>query len=203
MSSHVFTANSMVNLIEQLPRSTLLIYMHREESSRLKSAIKQVYSLVRLRPKICDVSFIEEKNVCITKEDTLISVIEEQTAEIEHGEPQMLNCDTHDAIENNAPNMMFMHYKQLDKLQRLLAKYNCPHMLEEGALHINVGNEKDRTALVQVGDGKKTVHLEEWIEAKGDMLSFALNLRPPNTCQRKTREIEDDLFECETEFVRV
>ena len=42
--SHVYTDKPLIKLIQQLPRSALLIYNHREETDRLKSAINHVFS---------------------------------------------------------------------------------------------------------------------------------------------------------------
>ena len=155
-----------------------------------------------MRPEICNVSFDEESNKCVTGEDKLISVIKEQPHEIGSGEPNILTCKTYDAIKRNAPNMMFMHYKQVDKLQQLISKHYCPNLLNGGgALHVNVGAEKTRTATVKVGT--KEVPLEEWVKEKSDLLSYALELRDvEKSCQSSTRQMEDELFGCETEFVR-
>ena len=203
ISSHI-DENTLIKMMRQLPRSVLLIYVHREENSRLKSAIKMVYSRPKLRSNYCDISLNETRNTCITGEDKLISVIKSKDIEIRYGESEILTCDTYDALKNNAPNMLFMHYKQVDKLQLMLAKHHCPEVTSNGAIHANGADARKsvQTTMVRIGKDKD-VDLEEWVEAKGDMLSYALGLREEsNKCQSLTRDMEDNLFGCETEFVR-
>ncbi len=205
ISSHMYTDTPLRSLIGQLPKSVLLLYIHREESERLKSAIKQIYATINLRPKLCNIAFDEKNKTCVTGENQVIATIVDRTAEIGFGEMEILTCETYDAIKNNAPNMIFMHYKQVDKLQKMLAKYHCPHMLEEGLVQKNVAHKKEMTTLVRIGEnGDDDVTLEDWIAAKADMLSFALRLRDTaRSCQGSTREMEEDLFGCTTEFVHV
>jgi hypothetical protein len=37
--------------------------------------------------------------------------------------------------------MVFVHYKQANKLQKLLAKHHCPELLEEPPTEANVATE--------------------------------------------------------------
>ena len=47
------------------------------------------------------------------------------------------------------------------------------------------------------------VDLKEWVDAKANMLQFAIRMREGKSCQSKTREMEELMFTCETEFVHV
>lgn len=82
---------------------------------------------------------------CIVSEEKFM----EYTAkgEIEtHGQIyNYLTCNTYDMIEEHAPNMVFVYYKQeVDRLQNLLLakKYHCPELLGKPVLANSVSNTK-------------------------------------------------------------
>ena len=56
IASHIYNKENLIYLIKNVPRSTLLVYVHRDETSRVKSAIHQVASAwcgnLSLPPKI-------------------------------------------------------------------------------------------------------------------------------------------------------
>ena len=98
--------------------------------------------------------------------------------------------------------MIFSHYKQAGVLQQLLAKYHCPHMLHK-EVRTNVATQKLKAAIARVHVGSnKTVDLKDWVDAKADMLQFALGLREDTSSQSLTRKMEDSMFNCESVFVR-
>ena len=200
ISSHMYTDSPLINLIQQLPRSVLLIYIHREETERLKSAINEVYSLAKRRFCNSGIKHEGENTTCHVGEKSLIATIKAKAREIGYGDSQLLSCNTHFSIRENAPNMLFAHYKQAGRLQRLLAKYHCPDLLEK-EVRANVADDKKVTARVQIGRHKE-VDLKDWVDAKADTLQFALQLREPSSCQSLTRKMEDRLFECDVGFVR-
>lgn len=209
IASHALNDVAIKKLVQQLPTEALIIYIHRHERDRLVSAIKHVYRVLDRR-----VGKLEWCNVrhkihgyhsysCVTDENTLMTNIKENTNEIWTGDSVILTCDAYDAIEKNAPNMIFMNYKQANKLQVLLAKYNCPNLMESESILMNTRGEKNVTVQVQLQkDPEILVDLDEWIEAKADVISLALNLQRPEGCQGKTREMEKKLSSCPTEFVK-
>ena len=195
-------SNPLIEIMQNIPRSVLLIYVHREEISRVKSAIKQQYNYEDTQQDYCDILYDPENLKCISSQDKLISMIKSKPREIGSGESEILTCGVYDALKNNVPNMLFMNYKQIDKLQSLLAKRYCPKMAEKGAIHANPENTDYATILTRVGKDKD-VYVADWLEKKSDILSYALGLRDEsNNCQGLTRDMEDHLFGCETEFVR-
>ena len=200
ISSHMYTDKVLIKLVQRLPRSALLIYNHREETDRLKSAINQVYS--RALPQFCNLNTtrVGENTTCHVSEKALIETIKARAWEIGLGDSQLLTRNTYEAITDNAPNMIFAHYKQAGVLQQLLAKCHCPHMLQS-EVRANVATEKKVTATVHVGSNK-TVDLKDWVDGKADMLQFALGLREDTSPQSLTRKMEDDMFNCESGFVR-
>jgi len=207
ITGHVFRDQSLVDLIQYTSRGTLLIYVHRDETSRLRSAIQHVTS------QYCDNDFGEldpaslnfslNKTHCMFDEGPLMeSVIQKKRREIGWGATRILTCKMYDAIEQNAPNMVFVHYKKADRLQKLLAKHHCPELLE--AEHQNEAiNKKKMTAVIRLDKDKREVQLSSWLEAKGDLIEWALKLKRDITCQGKFRKIESDLLQCEDEIIRV
>lgn len=45
--------------------------------------------------------------------------------------------------------------------------------------------------------------MDEWLEAKEDVIEWSLNLKEGVECQAKTRTIEDEMFACSDEIVRL
>lgn len=202
--SHLMSDNPLRKLIEVLPKSSLLIYIHREESDRLLSAINHVYRYPHIRKEFCNIALDAANQTCIVGESLLIKSIEMKIGEIGMGGAQLLTCDTYDAIEENMPNMVFVHYKQADRLQRVLAKYHCPDQLEEKAIKTNAAQDHVIKTNVRIAARPvEDVDLKEWVDAKANMLQFAIRMREGKSCQSKTREMEELMFTCETEFVHV
>ncbi len=100
---------------------------------------------------------------------------------------------------------MFVHYKQAERLQHMLAKYHCPEMLEKKAIKSNVTGEKLTETKVRIATKPvEDVDLRDWVETKADLLQYALEMRDKERqCQTKTRKMEETMFTCKTEFVRV
>ena len=74
-------------------------------------------------------------------------------------------------------------------------------MLDVGEVRTNVATLRAAIARVHVGSNK-TVDLKDWVDAKADMLQFALGLREDTSSQSLTRKMEDSMFNCESVFVR-
>mmetsp|Transcript_50818 Transcript_50818/g.99378 ORF Transcript_50818/g.99378 Transcript_50818/m.99378 type:complete len:357 (-) Transcript_50818:90-1160(-) len=207
ITGHVYRDQTLIDLIQHTSRGTLLIYVHRDETSRLRSAIQQVTSRYcandfgQLDP--ASLNFSHNKTHCMFDEGPLLeSVIQKKRLEIGWGAGRILTCKMYDAIEQNAPNMVFVHYKKADRLQNLLAKHHCPELLE--AEHQNEAiHKKEKTAVIRLDKDKRAVQLSSYLEAKSETIEWALKLKRDITCQAKFRKIESDLLHCEDEIISV
>lgn len=173
-------SNAFVSIAQQSIKNSLIIYIHREETSRLKSAIRQVLT------KTIPAPTIPEKKV--------LQNIRAKVGEIGVGGHGILTCDTYDAIEDNAANLVFLHYTQTDKMMKLLAKHHCPGYEQK---HVNDGSDKDKKS-VKLGDDS-LMDLDEWIDAKLNLIEHTFNLKSEGSCQAKTRKMEHNLLSCPDE----
>ncbi len=82
IASHLYKDQPLRTLIQQLPNSSLLIYIHREEKDRVVSAINHVYTYKQIRSKFCDIEYDFKNGTCIVGQKSLIKSIEERTWEI-------------------------------------------------------------------------------------------------------------------------
>ena len=155
ITSHLYTGDQpLVDLAQHGTRQTLIIHVHRDETERLLSGIRQV-----LTSRVCEKKRrkdVEEFNIsrnethCILNEGPVVKLIENRVDEIGFGSPEILTCKAYEAIEQNAPNMIVLHYKQANKLQKLLAKHHCPELLEEPPIEANVAKEKRLTVYLRL-----------------------------------------------------
>lgn len=60
---------------------------------------------------------------CTLDEVAVVDLIEKRLGDVGMGSPDILTCKAYEAIEHNAPNMIFMHYTQAGKLQKLLTTW--------------------------------------------------------------------------------
>ena len=216
ISSHILTDQPLIDLAQHSSRKTLIIYIHREETDRLKSAIRYV-----LNSRVCGYAtpFMDEQNTnkmfnlvkndthCILDETIVLRLIESKGIEIRMGSTMTLTCDAYEAIEQNAPDMVFMHYKQVDKLQRLLTKHHCPKLLNEAPARHNYKGERKMNVYLRLKnkgkDGEKViVNVDDWLEEKIYMMEWALKMKKNITCQAKTRHMEEELFGCPGEALK-
>ena len=110
--------------------------------------------------------------------------------------------------------MVFVHYKQANKLQKLLAKHHCPELLEEPPTEANVATENRMEVYLRLQKGEDAgtvtststsivVKLDEWLHEKSATLEWSLKLKKHVSCQAKTRHMEDDLFACSDQTIKV
>ena len=128
------------------------------------------------------------------------------SAEVGFSTHRLLTCQSYKAIQENAPQLVFLHYKQVDKLQKLLAKHHCPEMLGELPIRANMAEDKSLKVLLHkkgTDEARNSVDLEEWLHAKGPSMEWTLKLRRDASCQAKTFHMEDELFACPDETLRV
>ena len=203
ITSHLYKDKPLINLARHSTRDSLIIYIHRDETDRVLSGIKHV-----LRSRVCGTlggvsglsSFHIEKNGthCIIDEDEVVKRIQDKEHEIGLGLSEILTCDTYEEIEENAPNMLFVHYKQVDQLEKLLAKHHCPELLEEPSLEkdTTTGSEEQTEVYLRLKrGGGRMERLEDWLDAKRGVLEWSLRLRKEGSCQAITKHLENDLFE--------
>ena len=176
-------------------KDTLVVYSHREETSRLISSIKEVVTIRLCKQKPEGFKVVDGE--CLVEEKSLIKAIEELKNEIGIGATQMLTCEAYDCILDNNPNLVFMHYKQASQFQKLLAKHHCPGVEYSVS---NVGSDKGAVSVVLKG---KRVSLDKWLSAKRPMLEMALRLKKTVSCQGTTRDIEHELFACPDEALQI
>ena len=110
--------------------------------------------------------------------------------------------------------MVFVHYKQANKLQKLLAKHHCPELLEEPPTEANVATENRMEVYLRLQKGEDAgtvtststsivVKLDEWLHEKSGLLESSLQMKKDISCQAKTRHMEDDLFACPDQAIKV
>eukprot|EP00591_Stephanopyxis_turris_P003297 CAMPEP_0195511740 /NCGR_PEP_ID=MMETSP0794_2-20130614/3953_1 /TAXON_ID=515487 /ORGANISM="Stephanopyxis turris, Strain CCMP 815" /LENGTH=258 /DNA_ID=CAMNT_0040639397 /DNA_START=1051 /DNA_END=1830 /DNA_ORIENTATION=- len=197
IASHMHTNEPLIDIIKNAHENALIIYIHRKETDRIKSAIRHVVKKQRIK---CNMN--EEKTRCILNEESLVEYIAKKPHEIGIGSLKLLTCGVYDAIVDNAPpNMVFVHYKQVDKLQRLLAKHHCPELLEKQPIKTNIANGSGK--YVQLTHGKGLIEIDEWLDKKIDFIEWTLKMRANATCQSNTRLMEHELFQCPHEAIRV
>ena len=203
IASHLYTAEPLTELVTNLPSEVLLIYVHRNERDRLMSAIKHV--IKKLPIKLCNVRYDGKNRTCVLTEDKLIEFIRTGYHEIGKSQAKFLTCEVYEAIERNSPNMVFMSFKEADRLQQVLAKYHCPEL--DHPVHSNVDSEKQIHPQVQIQEQPEEVlvDLEEWVNLKADFISLAFKLQNQDGCQAQglSREMEKKLHECPTRMMKV
>lgn len=207
IASHLTTEEGLIRLAKHPSRETLMIYIHREEGERVFSGIKQVAS------HICNnndnstpyKNIIIQKNStkCVLDEGLMVDQIARRHREIgDASSHKMLTCNSYKKLHENAPRLVFLNYKQLDRLLILVAKNHCPEMLSQLPVKKNVAENKIQTTVLSspvIG----MVDIDKWLQEKGPALEWALNLRRDASCQAKTFHMEEDLFACPDQALRV
>mmetsp|Transcript_16243 Transcript_16243/g.27438 ORF Transcript_16243/g.27438 Transcript_16243/m.27438 type:complete len:346 (-) Transcript_16243:49-1086(-) len=218
IASHLYREADFLRLVNSPSRETLMIHIHREESSRVASAVKHFsvkicefrgkYSSHQKQTVAVATKFNVRKNNthCILDEESFVNEIAANSAEVGISTHRLLTCQSYKAIQENAPQLVFLHYKQVDKLQKLLAKHHCPELLAELPIRANMAEDKSLKVLLHkkgTDEARNSVDLEEWLHAKGPAMEWTLKLRREASCQAKTFHMEDELFACPDETLRV
>lgn len=203
VTSHVLRDAPLVRLAKSSTRKTLIVYLHRNETDRLKSGIKEV-----LKVRICDkthkkkhvdtkgfrVQLTAEK--CIVPEELVTGIIRQRQYEVKYGAQDILSCNVFDAIKEHGPNFIFLDYKQANKLQRLVSKHHCPELLEK-PVEENLSAEKTMKILLQPENGsRRLMELDTWLDAKIGLTEWAYRLKDDASCQRILKSIDRDLSSC-------
>lgn len=212
IASHLYTDAPLIRLAQYPTREMLIIHIHREESSRVVSGVKQVSrhicnfagSYANQQQITKQFNVRKNKTHCILDEGSMVDEIAARGSEVAVATHDLLTCQSYKAIQENDPQLVFLHYKQVDKLHTLLAKHHCPEMLDELPIRANAGDANPLKVLLHKGTDhvKNAVDIEEWLHAKGPALEWTLKLRRGASCQAKTTHMEDELFGCPDEALR-
>jgi hypothetical protein len=207
--------DSLEGIVKAATDETLVIFIYRDETDRMISAIGQVMKLMcrgdyrnideGIKPYV---HYNEDTKECIIEEKGLVRLISTHPREIGRTTiTNKLTCPLYEAIEENKTNIVFMHYKQADKLEMALAKYHCPDLLSEGKVPIKKVNDAstlNETFHVRLtSEEGRIVLLEEWTDAKKHILEWAFGLKKNVSCQGKTRDMEKAMFSCKDEIIKM
>ena len=206
VASHLRSSDEpFIHLIRNMPTSNLIIYFHREEHSRLRSAIK--HAVVARAPLHNDMHYIFERiddNKYFLEERTLFSLILKRYGEMSPGTYDLLSCETYQAIDDYAPNMAFVDYRDANFVQKLIAEKHCPDLVGE-VVETNAAESVQNEAFVLVNNsstgGVSEVPLDVWLDGKMSSLEWALGLNDGATCVGKTRAMETELSLCNSGFL--
>jgi len=197
VSSHVHSSQTLVDIIKDAPRDTLLLYSHRQETSRLQSAVKQVLTrdCGSTKDSGDDADALKrEGNSCYVNEEHLLEIIKSGKAEIGQSTNNLLTCEVYKAIEDYAPTMAFIDYQKANKVQELISEKYCPSKSGNPVVK-NVADEKQFQVHVRSNaTSAADVTLDQWLATKSSTLEFALRLNKDATCVSKTRIMEDQLY---------
>ncbi len=230
VTSHLSSDKSLIHLANRSNEKVLIIYIHREEDKRIISGIKMIAHHM-CKKKLTDrekrlyaqVVVSNNDTHCIINEKMMGKMIAQGHREVGGGSPSILTCSLFTALQLNRTQFVFLHYKQLDKLQPLLAKYHCPELLDKLPLRMNIavdkqdniflydgmGNASNKTSIEGIVRGKRLVQIEDWLEAKGQVLEESLTLlsqsnkRIAASCQKEIAQMQNKLFGCADEALKV
>ena len=206
ISSPVENEEAMINLIRGVSDESLIIYVHRQETERLESTIKQIAN------GLCDNKYVEyaqkvhhndDGSKCSIDENALLDLV---LAEAAKGAAHtFLTCPSWEAMDTSNPNMLFVNHDQLYKIQIELAKRHCPHvLLENGTLPKNITwpmttmeTIQKGTIVIKLNDvAKGEVEVEGWIEKKIHHLHWGFNLKKDTSCQSRVKDMGDETYNC-------
>ena len=192
-ASHFWAPVKLTRLVRSTSRRTLIIYSHREENSRFKSAAFHVLSQWCKNGGHSSMSQVQI-DVCSITEESLIKILKARPEEMQMGTNELLTCETYSAIEEYAPNMIFMDFKSASNIQSLISEKYCPNMANH---HIAKGDDR---ISVEIKNGT-VVSLSTWLDQKSSYLDWSLELNKRANCLVKTRHMEENLNTCEGGFL--
>eukprot|EP00531_Pseudo-nitzschia_arenysensis_P015990 CAMPEP_0116154638 /NCGR_PEP_ID=MMETSP0329-20121206/21887_1 /TAXON_ID=697910 /ORGANISM="Pseudo-nitzschia arenysensis, Strain B593" /LENGTH=363 /DNA_ID=CAMNT_0003651631 /DNA_START=42 /DNA_END=1133 /DNA_ORIENTATION=+ len=200
LASHVRADGGVKDLIKHATRDSLIIFSHREETSRYISGIKE-----ELQRRCNKRQFPKKNGECFLTQDTqdeLMKVIKEARFEIHYGGGTSLTCETYDILRDNAPNFAFVHFTQTSKIQKLLAKHHCPDY--QNVVHSRKGDRASSFKVIMDPPANENlVPIDDWLHAKREMLEYTFQHRQGYSCVATTRDIEDELFACPDEALQI
>lgn len=139
VASHFWHPQALSRILRSASPRTLIIYSHRDENSRFISAAYHVLSqwcmngipqqLVNVLPTLKGI-FKGQKDKCNINELDLIKTLRLRPQEMQMGTNELLTCELYSAIEEYAPNMIFMDFKSASDVQNLMAEKYCPKLVD-------------------------------------------------------------------------
>jgi hypothetical protein len=204
IASHVDSDEQFIEVIKAATtKETLIVYVHREETERLRSAISQVANRMCLQKR-------NKQETCVLQQKKLHRKIEKQHREIGVDVFSILTCDLYEAVRDNAPNLVALDFHEVSKLLELLAKHHCPGHDATLRANTKVGKPPIAVELEKNDDNSSTssndangnnhtsvvVSLEDYLAAKMQLMEYAFLLKNTATCQSTTRELEGNLASC-------
>ncbi|GFH53944.1 predicted protein [Chaetoceros tenuissimus] len=215
IASHMYKAETMTKLFQHASKDTLFIWSHREETSRLLSAIKHVTKQIcsGSRPPPSGIQFLEKTNKkCVISESDLIGIIKKKTMEIGIGMERLLSCDTYDAMRTHLPNLILADYNEADEIQKHVAQRYCHELLKKTTVRENVASDFKTEMYVKLSKADQateakavnhTVLLENWLRVKRSYIELSLELKKDVKCQDRTRRLEHTLDTCDDHIVQI
>ncbi len=204
LTSHTYSDYGVIDVLKNTPRDNLNIYIYRQETDRLLSAIREVVMMSVCTNNVYpEITAERTDDKCVIDETTIVDLIlKPKKAEIGFGNPQIMTCDFYKAIEDHFPRMVFVHYSKATELQRILAKYHCPDLTNE-SFHDNMSSDKKKDTLVRLANDNSTMPFGDWLETKRHTIQFTFDYSNGNDCQAKTMKLEDKLLACEEQILEV
>ncbi|KAL9178469.1 hypothetical protein ACHAXT_003799 [Thalassiosira profunda] len=94
--------------------------------------------------------------------------------------------------------MVWMDYKRASALQNILAEKYCQSLVGNPMKKNVAADKNDR---IYVSSSSLNVTLQDWLQSKASTIEWSLGLRDGAECVGNTREMEDQLFACESGFM--
>lgn len=217
LSNHITRDKSLIELSRIPSIGSLIILLYRNEKDRFISAIKHVVEsrfcghLMVHTEDLDQAKVLRNEHNCSFEEEAFLDLVSEKKPyEIGHGNRRILTCNLYTVLKENQPNIVFMHYTQLDRLQQVLAKRYCPEYEGKAPMHANQSKDKPSSNIyvnIHSNDSTTTstttatVPFDQWLEAKSDWLEWAVKVEPWK-CYKETKQMEHALFSCADEIIQ-
>lgn len=202
----------MIDLIQYGSRRSLIVYVYQEETDRLLSAIKQVVLRLcdsnhfnykkyfgSIPKEVFGLEKVKDESCSFDEKPFVEQLIQKKIVEVNYSVPAHLTCELWDDINASGPNIVFVHYKQVDALQAKLAAHFWPNVESQRE---NVDELKKRIEYkVRLQKGGEAL-LGDWLDAKKHTMEYFLKLSG-SSCKANTRRMEDTLLACPGKAVQV
>jgi len=203
--SHFWVPSQLSKLLRNASRKTLIIYSHRDESSRFKSATKHVLTswcqgapnLPIPEPRLKFFDKIDGNHCYLNENKFIDKVLKPRPLEMQMSTNALLTCQSYHSIEEYAPNMMFVDYKNATKIQNLLSEKYCPNMTST----FHDSTPKTIKLYITREEDGENVLLSDWMDRKMPFIEWTLQINDKASCLVKTRQMEDALGSCEGGFL--
>jgi len=184
LSGMVIDSKHFETIVQNAATNSLIIYLHRDDTDRLRSAIRQVVT--------SSMGTNQE-----APEQEVMDALRNQKREIGMTGNNILTCSLYESIEHNAANVVFLHYTKINQLIRLLTQHHCPDV--QPTTPKNAGDTKGHKRIRLTHYENQTMDLNDWMDAKLHFLEHALEHKKGATCQGITRKMEHQLLNCPDE----